>query len=81
MRLFWRNDFHETPSLGVIWGKLRLSQHSFGIWPLEDWNLGGEWFQIFWIFTSKIEEGSHFDLRIFFNWVGSTTNQLPTNVS
>ena len=38
------------------------------------------WFQIFFIFTPKLGERIQFDLRIFFRWVGSTTNYLYTLV-
>ena len=38
--------------------------------------LGGGFSNIFGIFTPNLGDDSHFDLRIFCNWVGSTTNQV-----
>ena len=34
------------------------------------------WFQTFFIFTPILGEMIQIDLRIFFNWVGSTTNYM-----
>ncbi len=38
------------------------------------------WFQIFFIFTPNLGRDSHFDLRIFFRWVGETTTKPVTRV-
>ena len=46
-----------------------LSYSSFSFQYNSRW-----WFQIFFIFTPNLGEMIQFDLRIFFKWVGSTTN-------
>ena len=44
------------------------------IWDITNYPvILGWWFQIFFMFTSKIGEVIQFDLRIFFKWVETTT--------
>ena len=38
------------------------------------------WFQIFFVFTPKIEEDEPILTNIFFRWVGSTTKQFVTEI-
>ena len=64
-------------------GKEELQGTKRFVWCLSSYQNATRWWQLkyFFMFTPSWGRWTHFDLRIFFKWVGSTTNQATFETS